>query len=94
MAEDINAPLLARLRPGLAENSATGRGIAIGVIDYGFDLLHPTLLDASRQHTRLQYLWDQNTQAWPVAYADGRHFRQADSWPDGIRDFDARQSTC
>jgi hypothetical protein len=34
--------------------------IVIGLVDYGFDLLHPCLLDVQGTTTRFKYLWDQN----------------------------------
>jgi subtilisin family serine protease len=36
-----------------------GRGVAIAVIDYGFDLLHPSLLDRGGA-SRFRSFWDQN----------------------------------
>jgi hypothetical protein len=43
-----------------ARDGLDGRGILIGFADYGFDILHPCLLDATGTHTRLSSLWDQN----------------------------------
>lgn len=37
----------------------TGRGVVMGVMDVGFDLTHPTFLDASGNHTRIRRFWDQ-----------------------------------
>jgi Subtilase family len=34
--------------------------VVIGFVDYGFDLLHPCLLDASGSRSRFKFLWDQN----------------------------------
>jgi hypothetical protein len=34
--------------------------VVIGFVDYGFDLLHPCLLDATGTKSRFKYLWDQN----------------------------------
>jgi hypothetical protein len=34
--------------------------VVIGFVDYGFDLLHPSLLDASGTKSRFKCLWDQN----------------------------------
>jgi Subtilase family len=34
--------------------------VVIGFVDYGFDLLHPCLLDPSGTQSRFKYLWDQN----------------------------------
>jgi hypothetical protein len=49
---------------GIGDGAQTGggstQGIVIGFVDYGFDLLHPCLLDASGASSRFKYLWDQN----------------------------------
>lgn len=37
----------------------TGRSVVVGVQDIGFDLTHPTFLDASGQQCRIGRLWDQ-----------------------------------
>ncbi|MFM1813595.1 MAG: hypothetical protein RLZ98_290 [Pseudomonadota bacterium] len=81
MAEGLNAALLSGLPPKL--QTATGRGIAIAYLDYGFDLLHPALLDPNRQRTRFSYLWDQCSEAWPAA--------ETSAVPGSITDLDAGQ---
>lgn len=44
-----------------AESGGTdGSGILIGFADYGFDILHPCLLDSARRRTRFKFLWNQN----------------------------------
>ena len=43
-----------------ANDGLDGRGILIGFADYGFDILHPCLLDAAGTRARLASLWDQN----------------------------------
>ncbi len=48
--------------------AAAAAPIVVGFVDYGFDVLHPTLLDAARQRSRFQYLWDQNAHHWPGAF--------------------------
>lgn len=37
-----------------------GSGVLIGFVDYGFDILHPSLLDATGSRNRFRCLWDQN----------------------------------
>jgi hypothetical protein len=44
---------------GQQSSDKPGR-VVIGFVDYGFDLLHPCLLDASGTKSRFKYLWDQN----------------------------------
>jgi hypothetical protein len=53
----------ALLQMGVAEpgnGGLDGSGILIGFADYGFDILHPCLLDAVGSHTRFAFVWDQN----------------------------------
>lgn len=45
---------------GEPTESEPPNGVVIGFVDYGFDLLHPCLLDASGTKSRFTYLWDQN----------------------------------
>ncbi|HXF53728.1 MAG TPA: S8 family serine peptidase [Hyphomicrobiaceae bacterium] len=42
-----------------------GSGVLIGFVDYGFDILHPTLLDATGSRSRFAFLWDQNAACEP-----------------------------
>ena len=43
------------------ESGIDGRGIVIGFVDYGFDVLHPCFREAETGRTRFCYLWDQNS---------------------------------
>lgn len=62
-----------RRPPGLA---ATGDGVLIGIIDWGFDFAHPNLCDLSGL-TRIRALWDQSALgAGPEPYGYGRVFRR------------------
>lgn len=45
----------------LRHPTLTGAGVAIGIVDYGFDVLHPSFLDAAGR-TRFLALWDQNAE--------------------------------
>lgn len=36
-----------------------GRGVLVGVMDIGFDLLHPTFFSADGNHYRIEAMWDQ-----------------------------------
>ena len=56
-ARDYNETALAAL--GVGDAGALRSRIAIGFVDYGFDLLHPTLRDGSGA-SRFRFLWDQN----------------------------------
>jgi hypothetical protein len=40
-------------------SQSSGR-VVIGFVDYGFDLLHPCLLDPTGTKSRFKFLWDQN----------------------------------
>jgi hypothetical protein len=44
----------------------TPKKVVIGFVDYGFDLLHPCLLDAAGRTSRFKFLWDQNRNAATV----------------------------
>jgi Subtilase family len=46
--------------PSSDTRSGSGGRVVIGFVDYGFDLLHPCLLDAAGTSTRFKFLWDQN----------------------------------
>ena len=56
-ARDYNETALAAL--GVGDAGSLRSRIAIGFVDYGFDLLHPTLRDRSGA-SRFRFLWDQN----------------------------------
>ncbi len=43
-------------------DSANGAPVAIGFVDYGFDLLHPCLRNTAGDASRFRFLWDQNRQ--------------------------------
>ncbi len=45
---------------GVNQQAETSSRVVIGFVDYGFDLLHPCLLDASGTKSRFKYFWDQN----------------------------------
>jgi Subtilase family len=57
-AMGIGASLESACAP-LAAHPLASR-VVIGFVDYGFDLLHPCLLDATGTKSRFKYLWDQN----------------------------------
>ena len=59
-APPSNAAALAALGLDAASGSAGNARVAIGFVDYGFDLLHPCLKDAHGTRSRFRYLWDQN----------------------------------
>lgn len=61
--------------------SDPARKVVIGFVDYGFDLLHPCLLDAAGKRSRFACFWDQN--ASPAAA------RTAGLDVGGIADWDA-----
>jgi hypothetical protein len=58
VAPSYNDAALAAL--GVARDDAASTRVAIGLVDYGFDLLHPTLLDPVTRGSRFRCLWDQN----------------------------------
>jgi minor extracellular serine protease Vpr len=43
----------------------TGKGVVIGVIDWGFDYTHPVFWDTAMQHYRVVRAWDQNKLSGP-----------------------------
>jgi hypothetical protein len=55
-----NAAALAMLGVESAAGRAARARVAIGFVDYGFDLLHPTLRAAGGATSRFRHLWDQN----------------------------------
>jgi hypothetical protein len=49
----------------LSGQGLDGGGIAIGLVDYGFDVLHPSLQERDGRTSRLRSLWDQNKPGSP-----------------------------
>ncbi|HEX7073848.1 MAG TPA: S8 family serine peptidase [Hyphomicrobiaceae bacterium] len=60
-AQPFNASALQQMGVPPLDSGIDGRGIVIGVIDYGFDILHPCFRYTATGQTRFRYLWDQNT---------------------------------
>lgn len=60
-AQPFNALALQHLGVPPLESGIDGRGIVLGFVDYGFDLLHPCLRKPASGSTRFQYILDQNT---------------------------------
>jgi hypothetical protein len=56
----FNESLLRQIGLSECDGRIVGRGIAIGFADWGFDLAHPCLMDASGRHSRFLSVWDQN----------------------------------
>src|SRR5207247_1720535 len=56
-----------------------GRGVIVGVVDYGFDFVHPAFRNADGT-TRLLSLWDQKATGSepPAGYSYGRELTAAD----------------
>jgi subtilisin family serine protease len=44
----------------------TGKGVVIGVIDWGFDYTHPVFYDSTFNRLRIARAWDQNKQSGPA----------------------------
>jgi subtilisin family serine protease len=69
-ARDIG---LVDLRNSLKELGAeipTGKGVVIGIIDSGFDVLHPCFQEAGGKRTRIISFWDQNQDVTNIASPD------------------------
>lgn len=64
------SPAFTRSHPG----TFTGKGVALGVIDWGFDFTHPNFIDPQTGSTRFLSIWDQTAPAHPSAgkYGYGR----------------------
>jgi minor extracellular serine protease Vpr len=45
--------------------SYTGKGVLIGITDWGYDYGHPTFMDTSLTHTRIRAVWDHFKQSGP-----------------------------
>jgi len=50
---------------GLAEGY-TGKGVILGITDWGFDYTHPMFYDTAMQHTRILAAWDQFKKTGPA----------------------------
>lgn len=74
----LDEPLKSTLKTALAKTRAdsvhmgiglpwpmTGKGIIMGVIDFGFDYNHPTLFDVSGSNYRVNKVWELNTTGTP-----------------------------
>ena len=44
----------------------TGKGVIVGIIDWGFDYTHPTFYDTTLSYTRIISAWDQNKLSGPA----------------------------
>lgn len=70
------APSLQRVIPDIKADSVykssmldmgyTGKGVIIGITDWGFDYTHPMFYDTSIQHTRILAAWDQFKESGPA----------------------------
>ena len=70
------APSLHRVIPDIKADSVyyskmldmgyTGKGVIIGVTDWGFDYTHPMFYDTAIQHTRIIAAWDQFKKSGPA----------------------------
>jgi subtilisin family serine protease len=91
--EDLKAAAAGSTRQALPAE-LDGRGVLVGVVDFGCDFAHPAFLDASG-HTRLAFLWDQNaasnsplpgtlheTDAIQSALAAADPYQALGYWPD------------
>ena len=59
----------------------TGAGVAVGIVDLGFDFRHPDLRDAAGA-SRIAFLWDQNLdpvgyENWPSGFSEGVEYTKA-----------------
>lgn len=59
--QPFNARALEQMGVPPLNSGLDGRGIIIGFVDYGFDVLHPCLRDPETGRTRFSFLLDQNT---------------------------------
>lgn len=60
-AQPFNARALQMMGVPPLESGIDGRGVVIGFVDYGFDILHPCVRNPATGGTRFRYLWDQNS---------------------------------
>lgn len=61
------------------EYGATGRGVIVGIVDTGIDILHPDFIRPDGS-SRVLFLWDQNANsgAPPAGFGYGREYTTAD----------------
>ncbi|MBI1221832.1 MAG: S8 family serine peptidase [Bacteroidetes bacterium] len=59
----------------------TGKGVIIGIIDWGFDYTHPVFYDTTLQNYRVISAWDQNKTSGPgpAAYSFGTEYKGKDA---------------
>jgi Subtilase family len=60
LPQTYNEAALVALGVGGGEDQASRARVAIGFVDYGFDLLHPCLRTVDGHGSRFKYIWDQN----------------------------------
>lgn len=64
VAPAFNEPILRHMGlPAAGDRALDGRGISIGIADWGFDLLHPCLAEEKDCRSRFDWIWDQNGSA-------------------------------
>lgn len=78
-APPFNEAALAAMGLSVPFTGDAGRTVVIGFVDYGFDLLHPCLLDQSSKVSRFAYLWDQNVTP-DAARTSGLDVSQVADW--------------
>jgi subtilisin family serine protease len=70
---NLHKELGAKMQTSKEESGAgmpTGKGVVIGVIDSGFDVLHPCFQEANGKRTRIIAFWDQNQDIKDIAPPD------------------------
>ena len=56
----------------------TGRGVVVGIIDYGFDYTHPAFRSADLSELRIRRVWEQGAEGQaPAAYGYGLEMTEA-----------------
>lgn len=59
--------------------SYTGKGVIVGIIDWGFDYTHPAFYDSLNQKFRILRVWDQTAMGNPPAqFSYGAEFKSAE----------------
>ena len=73
----VNAQIL--LHPPLPDKTAyTGKGVIIGIVDYGFDYTHPDFYDSTGSDYRIRQVWEQmNSSGTPPT-----GFQYGSEWKD------------